>query len=569
MGTTLIGEPGTPERPKGTTLIGKPAGGGTRIAGPLGSSGEAASRTGDRQEGPVVGWLVILDGPGVGRSLPLGYGMNIIGRGAGNRIVLDFGDQQISEDDHFRIAYDRENRKFHLVPGRGTNLVYVSGSPLLSPVDLQAQQDVKVGMTLLASCPSAPRHGTGRTGPKSEPRRAGLARQWDAVGDRGRPGDRCAKRAAGRPRARRDPPRRWRGGVARGRRRRHGRRGRRAPGRRDRGARLPQRLRGRHRFRRRPAPRDALLAANAAVDGCAATDEELAGMGCTLVALALARGRATWISVGDSLLLRLRGRRLERLNADHSMGPAFDEAARAGEMSIEEAASHPNRGSFFPRSPATRCRCRRTQRADRARRPVRAGQRRPADPSLRGDRRGRQRPGRSEPAATRAGTRGRGRGSAGGRAGQYHGGGGGAGAGRPTLAHDGAAAHRRRPGPRRGARSAPSPRLPAARGRNSVAKPPAWTPPVAAARSPVQPDLRAPVCAPGRTVSQGPCAPPAKPKKKPVSPKASLEKPPPDPAAAKPSPAKSTPVSAPSTAVKPDESPERDVRRGPDRPSRS
>jgi serine/threonine protein phosphatase PrpC len=90
--------------------------------------------------------------------------------------------------------------------------------------------------------------------------------------------------------------------------------------------------------------RDALLSANAAVHGCAASDESLAGMGCTLVALALARGRATWISVGDSLLLRLRGREVERLNADHSMGPAFDEAAQAGEMTIEEAASHPNRG---------------------------------------------------------------------------------------------------------------------------------------------------------------------------------------------------------------------------------
>jgi hypothetical protein len=153
MGTTLMGEPGAPERSKGTTLIGKPAGG-TRIAGPLGApAAEASSRAGDRQEGPVVGWLVILDGPGAGRSLPLGYGMNIIGRGSGNRITLDFGDQQISEEDHFRIAYDRENRRFHLVPGRGTNLVYVSGSPLLTPVDLQAQQDIKVGMTLLRFVP--------------------------------------------------------------------------------------------------------------------------------------------------------------------------------------------------------------------------------------------------------------------------------------------------------------------------------------------------------------------------------------------------------------------------------
>lgn len=89
--------------------------------------------------------------------------------------------------------------------------------------------------------------------------------------------------------------------------------------------------------------RDALLAANAAVGGRAAEEPGLSGMGCTLVALAVGRGRATWISVGDSLLLRFGPTGIERLNADHSMAPALDEAARAGEMSTEEAASHPQR----------------------------------------------------------------------------------------------------------------------------------------------------------------------------------------------------------------------------------
>ncbi|MDB5691040.1 MAG: Serine/threonine phosphatase [Alphaproteobacteria bacterium] len=93
--------------------------------------------------------------------------------------------------------------------------------------------------------------------------------------------------------------------------------------------------------------RDATLAANAAVGGRAAGDPSLAGMGCTLVALALGRGRACWVSVGDSLLLRLRGDAIERLNADHSMAPALDEAALSGEMSFEEAAAHPQRSALL------------------------------------------------------------------------------------------------------------------------------------------------------------------------------------------------------------------------------
>jgi hypothetical protein len=149
MGTTLIGEPARPERAKGTTLVGAPSGG-TRLAQPLGKAAEAGDGP---QLGPVVGWLVIVQGPGMGRSLPLGYGMNMVGRGARNRVVLDFGDQQISEEDHFRIAYDRENRRFHLVPGRGTNLVYVAGAPLLAPVELQSHQDLKVGSSLIRFVP--------------------------------------------------------------------------------------------------------------------------------------------------------------------------------------------------------------------------------------------------------------------------------------------------------------------------------------------------------------------------------------------------------------------------------
>jgi hypothetical protein len=148
MGTTLIEEPGRP-KPKGTTLVGAPAGG-TRLAAPV---ADASSSAGSSATGPVVGWLVVVEGPGRGRSLQLGYGMNIIGRGPGNRVVLDFGDDQISQDDHFRIAYDRENRKFHLVPGRGTNLVYVNGTPLLSPMELRGNDDLKVGSSVIRFVP--------------------------------------------------------------------------------------------------------------------------------------------------------------------------------------------------------------------------------------------------------------------------------------------------------------------------------------------------------------------------------------------------------------------------------
>jgi hypothetical protein len=156
MGTTLMEDP--PRKPaKGTTLIEPPVAG-TRLVMPGDPAGQAAGAAATAAapqplDGPVVGWLVVVEGPGRGQSVKLGYGMNIIGRGAGNRVRLDFGDDQISGDDHFRLAYDGAHRKFHLVPGRGANLVYVGDAPLLTPVELTAGAELKVGATRLRFVP--------------------------------------------------------------------------------------------------------------------------------------------------------------------------------------------------------------------------------------------------------------------------------------------------------------------------------------------------------------------------------------------------------------------------------
>ena len=70
---------------------------------------------------------------------------------------------------------------------------------------------------------------------------------------------------------------------------------------------------------------------------------ELEGMGCTLVAAYISDDGLHWISVGDSLLLLFRSRRIRRINQDHSMNPVLEESVRSGKLSIEEANSHPHR----------------------------------------------------------------------------------------------------------------------------------------------------------------------------------------------------------------------------------
>ena len=97
----------------------------------------------------VVGWVVVIDGPGRGKSRPLGYGMNAIGRGDGMSVRLDFGDSEISRANHCQIAYDHRNRRFYLQHGGGQNLTYLGGDPVFAATPLLPGSDITLGRTTL------------------------------------------------------------------------------------------------------------------------------------------------------------------------------------------------------------------------------------------------------------------------------------------------------------------------------------------------------------------------------------------------------------------------------------
>lgn len=105
-------------------------------------------------EGEVVGWLVVIDGPGRGRSVALGYGMNSIGRGSENRVILSFGDPTISRIKHAILTYDPRGRRFYLNCGDSSNLTYLGETPVLSPVELKGGETLRIGNdTLLKFVP--------------------------------------------------------------------------------------------------------------------------------------------------------------------------------------------------------------------------------------------------------------------------------------------------------------------------------------------------------------------------------------------------------------------------------
>lgn len=102
------------------------------------------------QAGPVVGWLVVIGGPGRGRYRPIGEGSNPIGRAPTQRIPLDFGDDAISSEKQAYLIYDPQQRDFLIVPNlERSNLVSLNGSRVTGAMPLKAGDLIAMGQTKL------------------------------------------------------------------------------------------------------------------------------------------------------------------------------------------------------------------------------------------------------------------------------------------------------------------------------------------------------------------------------------------------------------------------------------
>lgn len=102
---------------------------------------------------PVVGWLVVVEGPGRGASLNIGYGNNRIGRAPTENVSLDFGDEEISRENHATVTFDGRHRRYYVLPGQGRNLVYVNDQPVMTPVELNGGEEILLGQTKLRFVP--------------------------------------------------------------------------------------------------------------------------------------------------------------------------------------------------------------------------------------------------------------------------------------------------------------------------------------------------------------------------------------------------------------------------------
>ncbi|MFN3745114.1 MAG: FHA domain-containing protein [Hyphomicrobiaceae bacterium] len=108
----------------------------------------------DFHQDPVVGWLVVVGGPGLGAFRPIYEGNNTIGRAPTQRIPINFGDVAISSEEQAYLRYDSMDRKFLLVPNLAkTNIIAVNDKKPTSAVELSAMDLITIGRTQLAFVP--------------------------------------------------------------------------------------------------------------------------------------------------------------------------------------------------------------------------------------------------------------------------------------------------------------------------------------------------------------------------------------------------------------------------------
>lgn len=133
--------------------IGAGASGATQIRG---YSGMAQGQMAEKDTGgfdPVVGWLVVVAGPGRGNAVNIKAGMNSVGRNANQRISLNFGDPAISAEGAAFITFEPKRGTFHINHGGKANIVYLNEEAVLTPMLMAAGNMVSIGETKLRFVP--------------------------------------------------------------------------------------------------------------------------------------------------------------------------------------------------------------------------------------------------------------------------------------------------------------------------------------------------------------------------------------------------------------------------------
>ena len=94
---------------------------------------------------PVVGWLVAMSGPEMGRDFRIKAGRNSIGRANSNDIAVN-SDPRISKKKHAEVIYDHRSNRTFLAGGNSMDLM-AGGSVVTDPVEIHDGERITIGET--------------------------------------------------------------------------------------------------------------------------------------------------------------------------------------------------------------------------------------------------------------------------------------------------------------------------------------------------------------------------------------------------------------------------------------
>ena len=93
---------------------------------------------------PVVGWLVCINGPDVGKDYRLRSEKNFIGRAANMDVAIQ-SDNGIARQNHAVVSYNPKKNNFILYPGEGHGLVYLNGDEVYVPTEIKTGDCIELG----------------------------------------------------------------------------------------------------------------------------------------------------------------------------------------------------------------------------------------------------------------------------------------------------------------------------------------------------------------------------------------------------------------------------------------
>lgn len=106
---------------------------------------------------PVVGWLVCIKGPQMGRDYRILSEKNFIGRSEDMQIQI-LGDNKIARRNHAIVAYDPLKRTTLILPGDSQGLVYLNNDAIYTPVELSPYDVIQLGNSQFLFIPLCGEH---------------------------------------------------------------------------------------------------------------------------------------------------------------------------------------------------------------------------------------------------------------------------------------------------------------------------------------------------------------------------------------------------------------------------